>query len=62
VIDANPQIINELYLGGLGCSSSTGPANQVTANRAVNAIPALCASAPGVMTMLDLPIITAACQ
>ena len=40
----------------------SGGGNATAANRIVNAIPAVCAAAPGVVTALDLPPVTGAAQ
>jgi hypothetical protein len=45
-----------------GEPGAAGGGNATAANRIVNAIPAVCAAAPGPVSPLDLPLITGAAQ
>ena len=45
-----------------GEPGEAGGGNATAANRIVNAIPAVCAAAPGILSPLDIPPITGAAQ
>jgi 4-hydroxy-tetrahydrodipicolinate reductase len=57
IIDGNPNMRCELEIEGEDGDPNTGGL-LVTATRIVNAIPAVCAAAPGLLTPLDLPLVT----
>jgi len=57
VIDGSPRLECEFAFEGEH-GDHLGGGFAITAMRAVNAIPALCAAAPGVVSVYDLPVIT----
>ena len=57
VIEGSPSITCELTLAGDDGDHNTG-ALVATALRILNAIPAVCAAKPGLLSALDLPLVT----
>ncbi|MGZ4190765.1 MAG: diacylglycerol kinase, partial [Actinomycetota bacterium] len=57
IIEGSPNMTCELMLEGDGGDENSGGLI-VTAMRLVNAIPAVCAAHPGLLSALDLPTIT----
>ncbi len=57
-IEGSPSITCELTLAGDDGDHNTG-ALVATALRILNAIPAVCAAEPGLLSALDLPLVTA---
>ena len=58
VVDGSPSLRCELTLAGEDGDHNTGGL-LATAMRILNAIPAVCAAKPGVLSALDLPLVTA---
>jgi len=58
VIDGSPRVTCELTLAGEDGDHNTGGL-VATAMRILNAIPAVCAAPPGLVSALDLPLVTA---
>jgi 2,4-diaminopentanoate dehydrogenase len=56
VIEGSPNIVQETAFRGAGGDSNAGGC-LATGMRAVNAIPAVCAAKPGLLSPLDLPLI-----
>jgi 4-hydroxy-tetrahydrodipicolinate reductase len=56
VIEGSPDIVQETALRGAGGDANAGGC-LATGMRAVNAIPAVCAAEPGMLSALDLPLI-----
>ena len=63
MIDGSPSIRQEIAFRGAGDDSNAGGCLS-TGMRAVNAIPAVCAAPPGLLSPLDLPLIpgTTTCE
>ncbi|MBW1901473.1 MAG: dihydrodipicolinate reductase [Deltaproteobacteria bacterium] len=58
VIDGSPSLKCELEIEGYDGDHNTGGVT-ATAMRVINAIPAVCAAPPGMLSTLDLPLVTA---
>ncbi|MEM7410348.1 MAG: dihydrodipicolinate reductase [Myxococcota bacterium] len=56
IIDGSPNIVQETTFRGAGGDPNAGGC-LATGMRAVNAIPAVCAAEPGVLSALDLPLV-----
>jgi 4-hydroxy-tetrahydrodipicolinate reductase len=56
VVEGSPNIVQETAFRGVGGDSNAGGC-LATGMRAVNAIPAVCAAKPGLLSPLDLPLI-----
>jgi len=57
IIEGSPRMVCEFMLEGDGGDENSGGLI-VTAMRLVNAIPAVCAARPGILSPLDLPLVT----
>ena len=62
VISGHPNLVVSVHGTEPGEPGAAGGGNATAANRIVNAIPAVCAAAPGVSSPVDLPPITGAAQ
>jgi hypothetical protein len=60
IVDGSPAIRLELSTAGDGGDENSGGLI-VTAMRLLNAIPAVCAAPPGLLSALDLPLVTGRC-
>ena len=61
-ITGHPNLEVSIHGTEPGEPGAAGGGNATAANRIVNAIPAVCAAAPGIVSSLDLPTITGARQ
>ncbi len=62
VMSGHPHLTVSVHGTEPGEPGAAGGGNATAANRIVNAIPAVCAAAPGPLSPLDLPLITGAAQ
>jgi 2,4-diaminopentanoate dehydrogenase len=62
VISGHPNLTVSVHGTEPGEPGAAGGGNATAANRIVNAIPAVCAAAPGPLSPLDLPPISGAAQ
>jgi hypothetical protein len=62
LIKGSPDLVINVHGGDAIEPGPAGGGNGTAANRVVNAIPAVCAAAPGILSPLDLPPITGAAQ
>ena len=62
VMSGHPNLAVSIHGTEPGEPGAAGGGNATAANRIVNAIPAVCAAAPGAVSPVDLPIITGAAQ
>ena len=61
-ITGHPNLVVTVHGTEPGEPGAAGGGNATAANRIVNAIPAVCAAAPGPLSPLDLPAISGAAQ
>jgi len=58
VISGHPNLVVSAHGTEPGEPGAAGGGNATAANRIVNAIPAVCAAPPGLLSVLDLPLVT----